>query len=200
MKPTINSFLKSLSPDMLKQLMDFIKSSGEQYVEMIDGTDQSKINAIKETYKYIDETMQDNLKENKPTCRKGCAHCCYLCIYVSPDEAITIREYCKLNDIEIDWDKLEAQKNLTPDNWTKNKPEISRCVFLNDTNNCSIYPVRPMVCRKYFVTSDPALCDVYSGTNDVAILNVMGVELTVVGIHNVRTYSTLPDQLLKMKP
>lgn len=198
MKHTIDTFLASLPPETLKQCVIAIESYSNQYIEMIDNTVHSKIYAIKDVYDTIDELVRDDFKENKISCKKGCAHCCYLCVYVTPDEIATILDHCNRNEIEIDWDRAETQKDLTPETWVKTPQKISRCIFLKD-RECSIYPVRPMACRKYHVVTNPKLCDTTTGRHEVAILNNFDVELLVASIHGVRTFDTLSRQLLKTR-
>jgi Putative zinc- or iron-chelating domain len=65
-----------------------------------------------------------------------------------------IINYCTENAIEIDKEYLEKQAAVG----RKKYSELSRCVFLKD-NMCSIYPVRPIACRKHWVKTDPSLCD-----------------------------------------
>ena len=65
-----------------------------------------------------------------------------------------IVNYCKENGIEIDREYLTKQAAVGRKTYTP----LSRCVFLKD-NLCSIYPVRPIACRKHWVKTDPSLCD-----------------------------------------
>ena len=87
-------------------------------------------------------------------CKAGCTACCYIDADISGDEATVIINYCKENGIEIDKEYLTKQAAVG----RKSYSELSRCVFLKD-NLCSIYPVRPITCRKHWVKTDPALCD-----------------------------------------
>ena len=73
---------------------------------------------------------------------------------VSGDEATVIIDYCKENGIEIDREYLTQQAAAGRITYSA----LSKCVFLKE-NLCSIYPVRPIACRKHWVKTDPALCD-----------------------------------------
>jgi len=198
MKHTITTFLENLPPETLKQCMEAIKDYGSQYMRMINDKPHSKIYAMMDIYETIDEFIKENTDMSGISCKKGCAHCCYLCVYITPDEAITILDYCDKNNIEVDWKQAGKQMDFTSDNWTEQRVYASRCMFLKD-GECSIYPVRPMACRKYFVATDPSLCDTTTGRHEVAILSNIDVELLVVAIHGIRTFDTLPKQLLKLK-
>ena len=117
---------------------------------------RDRIGTIKEVYKAIDKYFDNAPEENKKEiqCKAGCTHCCFIDVDISEDEAVVILTYCKENGIEIDKEYLEKQAAVG----RKKYSELSRCVFLKD-DLCSIYPVRPIACRKHWVKTDPALCD-----------------------------------------
>ena len=87
-------------------------------------------------------------------CGAGCTACCFIDVDISEDEAAVIIDYCRKNDIEVDKAYLTEQAAAG----RKSYSALSRCVFLKD-NLCSIYPVRPIACRKHWVETDPDLCD-----------------------------------------
>jgi len=117
---------------------------------------QSNIGTIKEVYKAIDNFFDKAPEENKKdiTCKPGCTACCFIDVDISFDEVAAIIHYCTENAIEIDKEYLKKQAAVG----RKKYSEFSRCVFLKD-NMCSIYPVRPVACRKHWVKTDPSLCD-----------------------------------------
>jgi len=118
---------------------------------------RNRIETIKEVYKAIDKYFDNAPGENKKDiqCRTGCTHCCFIDVDISEDEAAIILNYCNENDIKIDKEYLEKQAAVG----RKTYSELSRCVFLKEDNLCSIYPVRPIACRKHWVKTDPSLCD-----------------------------------------
>lgn len=136
----------------------------EQILKLIDGyTDQlrklrtkNQVDATKEVYKAIDGFFNGAPEENKKEiqCKPGCTACCFIDVDVSGDEAAVIIDYCRENNIEIDREYLTKQTTAG----RKSYSDLSRCVFLKE-NLCSIYPVRPIACRKHWVKTDPALCD-----------------------------------------
>lgn len=136
----------------------------EQILKLVNGyTDQlrnlriqNRIEATKEVYKAIDGFFDAAPEGNKKDiqCKAGCTACCFIDIDVSIDEAAVINNYCRENGIEIDRDYLIRQAAVG----RKSFSDLSKCVFLKD-NLCSIYPVRPIACRKHWVKTDPALCD-----------------------------------------
>ena len=117
---------------------------------------QNKAGATKEVYKTIDNFLLKAPEENKKEiqCKAGCTACCFIDVEVSGDEAAVIIGYCMENGIEIDREYLTKQAAVG----RKSYSDLSKCFFLKD-NLCSIYPVRPIACRKHWVKTDPALCD-----------------------------------------
>ena len=117
---------------------------------------RDRIGTIKEVYKAIDKFFDNAPEENKKEikCKTGCTHCCFIDVDISGPEAAVIVNYCKENVIEIDREYLTKQAAVGRKTYTP----LSRCVFLKD-NLCSIYPVRPIACRKHWVKTDPSLCD-----------------------------------------
>ncbi len=84
-------------------------------------------------------------------CKAGCGHCCVINVSVLLPEALTIVEHLEmLPDVErkellARQDKLWRQIQGVDDEeriWMR-KP----CVFLDQQGSCSIYPVRPLLCR-----------------------------------------------------
>lgn len=162
----INYKVTSLLRDYLALLMEQPenKETIDQILNLINGyiaqlsnlRTQNRDQTIKEVYKAIDNFFIAAPEDNKTEiqCKAGCTACCFIDVDVSGDEAAIIINYCKENGIEIDQEYLTRQAAVG----RKTYSELSRCVFLKD-NLCSIYPVRPVACRKHWVKTDPALCD-----------------------------------------
>ena len=156
----------SLLKDHLVSLMENSENQEtiDQILKLINGyKDQlsqlrakNQTGTIKEVYKAIDNFFNAAPEENKKEiqCKAGCTACCFIDVDVSADEAATIINYCSENGIEIDKEYLEKQAAVGRKKYT----ELSRCVFLKD-DMCSVYPVRPIACRKHWVKTDPSLCD-----------------------------------------
>jgi Fe-S-cluster containining protein len=85
-------------------------------------------------------------------CAAGCDHCCYQSVGVTALEAITIVQYLQTT---LDVDGLDAvrtrvhaarerTRGLTrQERYSPDHP----CVFLGEGGRCTVYPVRPLVCR-----------------------------------------------------
>lgn len=106
------------------------------YTEM---TNDSIMNTLLSYYKQIEQDFSISPNE---TCHKGCNDCC------TNDFEISITEYfIILNYLGIKYGKEFIKK-------VSERAKISlnaeKCLFVDTTNGaCSIYEVRPLVCRKY---------------------------------------------------
>ena len=97
------------------------------------------------------------------SCTKGCWYCCQLNVLITEVEAKKIVAYLNENKTI----KLIDRND-------------SRCPFLNDENACNIYPVRPLICRKTLVSSNPLFCNTRNGENhDVQLKTDVRVEALV---------------------
>jgi Fe-S-cluster containining protein len=85
------------------------------------------------------------------TCRKGCAHCCRIPVAISAWEAGQLAKFTGRT----------AHPVPTPATREENIARFTGkpCPFLKD-NLCTVYEVRPMVCRLFHsLEDDPELCD-----------------------------------------
>ena len=155
---------------------------------------RNRVETTGEVYKAIDNFFNKAPQENKKEiqCREGCTACCFVEIDVSADEAATIIDHCRKNDVEIDREYLTKQASAG----RKVFSEISRCVFLKD-NLCSIYTVRPVACRKHWIKSDPAFCDSSKNiTNPVNRYFDINAEILASAMFNVAETKPLEQALL----
>ncbi|MFO0620567.1 MAG: YkgJ family cysteine cluster protein [Polyangia bacterium] len=74
------------------------------------------------------------------SCRSGCAGCCQVDLTVSAVEASTIVEH--LGSLSATERRALCEEDVSPLD-----DSLPRCVFLSVTEQCQIYPVRPLVCR-----------------------------------------------------
>lgn len=129
-------------------------------------------------YSLVDEAIAcelDRLRSQEgvvPSCRPGCCHCCRYHILTNIAEARTLGQYIRR---EFSADQLLDLRRRTRQwhEWDNSRPgrhpssamieegDLSlydhSCPF--DVHGaCSIYPVRPAVCRAHFVSSHPRFC------------------------------------------
>jgi uncharacterized protein len=100
------------------------------------------------TYKEL--KIEKKKRNQKIACHKGCFKCC-----LKPDVPISEIEF-----VGISWYSSEMISDSTIRNKLKkqlrNHRKNLKCPFLLD-GVCSIYPIRPLACREYYVFGKP--CD-----------------------------------------
>ena len=117
----------------------------------------------KELHMLSDEFVRDEILTNGSpehiTCTKGCAHCCKQIVMVTQPEGERLFELANERGIPLDARRLERQACQDDNGWLTLQGNDRNCPFLGSDNTCQVYDDRPLSCRKYFVVSDPALCD-----------------------------------------
>lgn len=116
-------------------------------------------------YSDIDKAMEEGFGQmqkegtSSPSCKKGCDHCCYQFVTTTNEEADFIYQMCKELNIKLSKKRLAYQARFKqPSDYFAKFGKRTKCVFLNDKRECSIYKYRPISCRKYFVITKPELC------------------------------------------
>lgn len=112
--------------------------------------------SLPKSTKYIKLTkiadgLQEMLSPHTP-CKKGCSHCCHMAVLVSEHEAKRIaahtgRAYQQLSN-DTSWMKDEQSCSDYQDAQCKRYMRVP-CPFLGVKGECTIYKIRPMVCRTY---------------------------------------------------
>lgn len=111
----------------------------------------------------LDPLFAQGLKATSSTvaCCAGCAYCCYLKVDVHAHEIFSIVDYLRRNKSVVE---IEAIASAAEANKKKVRPMTEqeqlgtniRCPLLNQDNTCSVYPVRPALCRsKHSVSVQP---------------------------------------------
>lgn len=192
----------SQNPDLLndsvkEQLYETILNYREQFSA---NWNIDKIAAIKDAYRILDQFTMEYLQErNTFSCKKGCSFCCHMNVSCSKTEVEIIITYCKSKNIIVDQDYLKRQLKYSQEKIGKAN-EVSACIFLKN-NECSIYDVRPISCRKYFVKSEPSFCNTkrrLTEKENVERLVIMDIEIFLSGILPVIEYekNRLPKLLI----
>lgn len=112
-------------------------------------------------------------------CRKGCSHCCKMSVVLSSKEAEKIGEFIGVDPakVQMSFETLDQKKLVETHCGTV-------CPFLKK-NVCSIYEVRPYMCRTHFNVSDyPELCDIINHPGN----SVPNFDFTAVWVAQVATY------------
>ena len=90
-------------------------------------------------------------------CKAGCGSCCIVNVSVLLPEALSIIEYLEAQSWHVSKDFLANLDRIWPRICGVDAEERlsmrQSCVFLDETGSCSIYPVRPLLCRGVTSTS-----------------------------------------------
>ena len=161
--------------------------------------DKTKHAILSVVYAVIDELMKETAKEQKLSCRKGCAFCCKMNVDVSPLEIDLIIDYCKENNLPINQEYLKLQSSI-PKHELGFTPILSACTFLSKENTCTIYPVRPVACRKYVVITPSEQCDVMKYPDaQIGAWVDLNAEILASAVNSLQNtdVDSLPKMLLK---
>lgn len=152
---------------------------------------------LKGLFTAMDEIQAGDNSEMRKyvSCKKGCSFCCHINVDIYDDEAEVILNYCKKNNIAIDVDYLKKQAEFK-DLRSHARNELSACVFLKN-GLCSIYPVRPIACRKFAVISPPAKCEAAHNTSEVLIYFDLHIEVLASAFANIAKGANMQKTLLK---
>jgi len=107
---------------------------------------------------FLADHLMRRLEAEKPlphpiSCQAGCDFCCFNQVQLTPPEALLIGHYIEQNFTQAEKDLLLAKvaRNLAL-TAEKSKTAVAKmrselpCPLLRD-HRCSIYPVRPLMCR-----------------------------------------------------
>ena len=185
---TLARWVKALPLKKQQNMANYIYKASLHYIsQYATGRKENIPGLVLGIYQAMDEIHEQskNVMKKNISCKKGCSFCCHINVNITSDEAKVITTCCKDAGITIDYAYLQEQAKDPPMQQALGKH--SACVFLKN-GECTIYPFRPMNCRKYFVCSPPLQCDVkrkMSNTVDVFF------ELETEIIHSA-IVSTLP--------
>jgi len=116
---------------------------------------------VKAFYRIIDEIWDKHPNKESISCKKGCSFCCHINVDIFPEEAeIILDEIGMIDKEQIEHLKEQIGLDVMERPLIKN----SACVFLK-SGQCSIYDVRPINCRKFFVINNPLECDATKSEN-----------------------------------
>jgi Fe-S-cluster containining protein len=158
-----------------KSLKDFLYS----YLKEI-----SLLNNPKDKLNFVRSEIDIILKEesSETLCLKGCHHCCFHPVAVSPMEIENIKE----DNSAYDQNRLKKQKENLNDSSTIGY-EDRACIYLNN-GTCTIYEKRPLICRLTHVKSSPENCHL---ENEIA--NVVHLPVTKAALIVGAFYISHPD-------
>lgn len=168
----ITTTLKALVAQLTDQeSLDAIENALDGYTAQLEPFKKARAEyQRKELHMLADELIRDEILINgKPehiTCQKGCAHCCKQIVMVTQPEGARLFELAKERGIPLDAGRLERQAVQDDNGWLTLHGDDRNCPFLGSDNTCQVYDDRPLSCRKYFVVSDPDMCDIEKHPRD----------------------------------
>lgn len=128
-------------------------------------TAQNLQTAIGQLYTAVDGLLEAFLnrtaQEGRPAeCRKGCSWCCHQPVFAVTHELLYITAHLRNNASEVERRRfLENARRKSVNTAEKSHEKLLRyrspCPFLTE-GICGIYAVRPMACRIYLSSSEPA--------------------------------------------
>ena len=108
--------------------------------------------AMVDAYKRLDQKINDAIESSGlvPACHQGCGWCCHgVKVNVSAPEAILIAERLRTGNDELLTAvnaAAERRRNMNTDEYFISG---EGCPFLSASNECRIYDVRPVACRRH---------------------------------------------------
>jgi Fe-S-cluster containining protein len=137
-------------PDFLRALF---KDAFEQACRRLDDPRLDDLAALQSITRardrMLDEAAESAAKLGKAECRAGCASCCYPMVMATPFEALSIAQHLLETRTPAEIDGIKArlrQIGDVPLDMTLRAKARLPCALL-ENGRCSIYEVRPSVCR-----------------------------------------------------
>ena len=135
---------------------------------------------IKIALKTFYVSLDDNLKklvvyENAQlSCKEGCAYCCHLKVDSRAHEVFLVADYIESNFCETEISILKTRLNnradiIAPMTAEDHLRTNVRCGLLQDDNRCSVYDVRPSLCRAYHSISLDKCKKTFESPDDMTI-------------------------------
>jgi len=141
------------------------------------------VHAIRLVQRFADTTSRQLVgKDSRIDCRDGCAHCCIVNVSVLQPEADSIAEHLfEKRSAEELLDLYQGISRLEKETYYLDEEEriMARqpCAFLDGSGSCSIYPVRPLLCRSITSTDADACREALSmlalGENQPIVANLL---------------------------
>lgn len=135
---------------------------------------------VENLYRYgekrVDAIEREKGIQGKIACKKGCDHCCYAQVSLTPPEAFLIVQCIKntysLKKRDALMKRVTGNLRLTQDKSIDERIDVwqqTPCIFL-ENGACSIYNVRPLICRAWHsLSADQCLKAFHSGDKNAEI-------------------------------
>lgn len=200
-EPHLAHIIRQANPKQVAWIMDglahytraFLDSKGHQPEGVAAGM-----------HDLVDEQVAELERDDPATaarvaCKPGCAHCCYVEVTVTRNEAALLVHAAQERGLKLDRQRLKRQAGASR---FMNLPhEARRCVFLSLDNQCRVYAHRPNACRKYLVVDTAENCDTVNRPGaKVGNFVSVNAEITHAAAMEVFKGGRLAAELLKVLP
>lgn len=119
---------------------ELIAKANNLYLYLMQSPDMLGVK-LERVYRYLDD-FRVYLAPHV-SCNKGCSHCCHMDVQLSPLEASLIQMHTGIT--------MQLGNQLSTGH-------RDACPFLASDGACSVYQVRPMVCRTFHALGEPENC------------------------------------------
>lgn len=185
--PYFSGYLEKIVKSENNQMREYgvmlfgLKQLAQEYLNNI----QDKMAGLRSLYAFMDAATDAEIKsKTKPgevKCKAGCFNCCYQYVAIAPVEAKYIATNVELTDKQKEIIETQSKIKDNASEWSKKTRMEKRCVFLGEAGECTIYSVRPAVCRALVVTGNPDLCgDKASGAQSFFIAGASQMIASVI--------------------
>ncbi len=210
----IPTFTDKLTLALVKDFARVPEDKKEMFVEWVRAQYEGLIEQLKPLRNEPDvevrmreymEALDDWIEKYKhkdTMCRKGCFGCCMQKVSAAELETEVIAKRIAEGKVSVNMDTLIKQAAVgdydAGEYQTRLGKQNAVCVFLSN-GECSIYDIRPIMCRTYHVVSDPKHCDPFDYPDyTVSVANNMNVEFLVSAIfHEIGAEGNLQQQVLR---
>lgn len=153
----------------------------------------------------LDETISKVPPDHKPACFAGCSHCCHVSVDATPLEAGVIADHVRSLPAERRAEVIAGlrrqveHKRATSDDLDAYAAAKVPCAFLSVRGDCSIYPIRPLLCRGYH-SVDAQRCADALQTKGAIVPHSGYINLMVAAFLHAFTYVYHVGALKRKKP
>lgn len=170
-----------------------VRQRGYAYLKECHNADDA-IKFIGDLHRAVDVVFQrESSSTLKPACKVGCSHCCRLRVEIIDAEAFRIAEALQRRSPAEQVALIARLRHHTavPKPSSSHHAGLSDCAFLHDSR-CSIYAVRPSVCRKAHSLS-AELCHAAAPQLPQNFRLIIGAEALMSGVSAAYREAGLPS-------
>lgn len=164
LKLLVQNYRQTLTPEQFSTVIADIKSTYLKFFSALAAFDPGMERA-RMAHRLLTPQIDRGTLQIKPTCARGCGTCCSYEVEITKDEGELLAHTIN-SGFQIDEERLaiQAARKREAVEWTQGpKNPDNPCVFLGTDQACQVYEVRPSICRKHVVTSDPVECGKMDG-------------------------------------